>query len=30
MEVLLGFYEPECLCTPKPLMISNNVTFPVS
>ena len=30
MEVLLGSYEPECLCTPKPLMISNNVTFLIS
>ena len=27
MEILLGSYEPECLCTSQPLMISNNVTF---
>ena len=30
MEILLGFYEPECLCTSEPLMISNNVTFLIS
>ena len=30
MEILLGSYEPECLCTSQPLMISNNVTFLIS
>ena len=30
MEILLGFYEPECLCTSQPLVISNNVTFLIS
>ena len=27
MEILLGSYEPECLCTSQQLMISNNATF---
>ena len=30
VETLLGFCEPECLCTSQPLMISNNVTFLIS
>ena len=30
VEILLGFYEPECLCTSQQLMISNNVTFLIS
>ena len=30
MEILLRSYEPECLCTLQPLMISNNVTFLIS
>ena len=30
MEILLGSYEPECLCASQPLMISNNVTFLIS
>ena len=30
VEILLGSYEPECLCTSQPLMISNNVTFLIS
>ena len=30
MEILLGFYEPDCLCTSQPLMISKNVTLFIS
>ena len=30
MEILLGFYEPECLRTSQPLVISNNVIFLIS
>ena len=30
MEILPESYEPECLCTSQPLMISNNVTFLIS
>ena len=30
VEILLGSYEPECLCTSQPLLISNNVTFFIS
>ena len=30
MDILLGSYEPECLCTSQPLMISNNATSLIS